>query len=192
MSIILKQFGSSLGGIILIEPRRFVDDRGFFSETYSHRVYADLGIPEMFIQDNHSISAQTGTLRGLHFQEPPHAQGKLVRCGRGSIFDVAVDIRKGSPTFGQWMGYELTAENGYQIYIPAGFAHGFQTLKPDSEIVYKCTEYYVPDAENIVRWDDSDIGIDWPLMQNSVLSKKDTAAPFLAALDSPFTWDGAK
>ena len=192
MSTILKQFGSPLAGIILIEPRRFVDDRGFFSETYSHRVYADLGIPEMFIQDNHSISAQTGTLRGLHFQEPPHAQGKLVRCGRGSIFDVAVDIRKGSPTFGQWMGYELTAENGYQIYIPAGFAHGFQTLKPDSEIVYKCTEYYVPDAENIVRWDDSDIGIDWPLMQNSVLSKKDTAAPFLAALDSPFTWDGAK
>ena len=192
MSTILKQFGSPLAGIILIEPRRFVDDRGFFAETYSHRVYADLGIPEMFIQDNHSISAQTGTLRGLHFQEPPHAQGKLVRCGRGSIFDVAVDIRKGSPTFGQWMGYELTAENGYQIYIPAGFAHGFQTLKPDSEIVYKCTEYYVPDAENIVRWDDSDIGIDWPLMQNSVLSKKDTAAPFLAALDSPFTWDGAK
>jgi len=192
VSTILKQFGSPLAGIILIEPRRFVDDRGFFSETYSHRVYADLGIPEMFIQDNHSISAQTGTLRGLHFQEPPHAQGKLVRCGRGSIFDVAVDIRKGSPTFGQWMGYELTAENGYQIYIPAGFAHGFQTLKPDSEIVYKCTEYYVPDAENIVRWDDSDIGIDWPLMQNSVLSKKDTAAPFLAALDSPFTWDGAK
>ena len=192
MSTILKQFGSSLVGIILIEPRRFVDDRGFFSETYSHRVYADLGIPETFVQDNHSVSAQMGTLRGLHFQEPPCAQGKLVRCGRGSIFDVVVDIRKGSPTFGQWMGCELTAENGHQIYIPAGFAHGFQTLKPDSEIVYKCTEYYVPDAENIVRWDDSDIGIDWPLMQNSVLSKKDTAAPFLAALDSPFTWDGAK
>tara|TARA_B110000259_G_scaffold159255_1_gene182192 strand:+ start:1840 stop:2406 length:567 start_codon:yes stop_codon:yes gene_type:complete len=188
----LKQFGSSLAGIILIEPRRFVDDRGFFSESYSHRVYADLGIPETFVQDNHSVSAQMGTLRGLHFQEPPYAQGKLVRCGRGSIFDVVVDIRKGSPTFGQWMGCELTAENGHQIYIPAGFAHGFQTLKPDSEIVYKCTEYYAPEAENMVRWDDPDIGIAWPLMQNSVLSKKDTAAPFLAALDSPFTWDGAK
>ena len=192
MSTILKQFGSSLAGIILIEPRRFVDDRGFFSETYSHRVYADLGIPETFVQDNHSFSAQTGTLRGLHFQEPPYAQGKLVRCGRGSIFDVVVDIRKGSPTFGQWMGCELTAENGHQIYFPAGFAHGFQTLKPDSEIVYKCTEYYAPEAENMVRWDDPDIGIAWPLMQNSVLSKKDTAAPFLAALDSQFTWDGAK
>lgn len=192
MSAILKQFGSSLAGIILIEPRRFVDDRGFFSETYSHRVYADLGIPETFVQDNHSVSAQMGTLRGLHFQEPPYAQGKLVRCGRGSIFDVVVDIRKGSPTFGQWMGCELTAENGHQIYIPAGFAHGFQTLKPDSEIVYKCTEYYAPEAENMVRWDDPDVGIAWPLMQNSVLSKKDTAAPPLAALDSPFTWDGGK
>ncbi len=152
--------------------------------------FEHLGISDIFVQDNHSVSEQTGTLRGLHFQVPPHAQGKLVRCGRGSIFDVAVDIRRGSPTYGSWVGYELTAENGHQLYIPGGFAHGFQTLKPDSEIVYKCTQYFASEAEGAVRWDDPDIKINWPLNDISVLSEKDMAAPFLAALDSPFAWDG--
>ena len=125
----------------VIFPPRFVDHRGFFGETYSLRRYAEMGIDVEFVQDNHSLSRAVGTLRGLHFQAPPAAQGKLVRCGRGAIFDVAVDIRRGSPTYGQWKGHELTAENGHQLYVPVGFAHGFVTLEPDSEIVYKCTGY---------------------------------------------------
>ena len=183
---------TSLPEVKLIKTRRYADDRGFFAEIYSHRVYAALGISDIFVQDNHSVSEQTGTLRGLHFQVPPHAQGKLVRCGRGSIFDVAVDIRRGSPTYGSWVGYELTAENGHQLYIPQGFAHGFQTLKSDSEIVYKCTQYYAPEAEGALRWDDPDIKINWPLKNIIALSEKDMSAPFLASLGSLFTWDGAK
>ena len=167
----------------LITPPRFRDHRGFFGETYSRRRYADMGIDVEFVQDNHSLSWAVGTLRGLHFQSPPHAQGKLVRCGRGAIFDVAVDIRRGSPTYGQWEGYELTAENGHQLYVPVGFAHGFVTLKINSEIVYKCTDYYAPEAEGAVRWDSC--GIDWPLCGNLVLSDKDAIAPALADFDSP-------
>ena len=133
--------------LILIKPNRHRDKRGFFSETYSRREYKKLGIDEEFLQDNHSFSWEAGTLRGLHFQFPEYAQAKLVRCGNGAIFDVAVDIRKGSPKFGHWEGYELSAENGHQLYVPVGFAHGFLTLKPGSEIVYKCTNYYAPHAE---------------------------------------------
>ena len=183
---------TTLPGVQLIIPRRFSDNRGFFAETYNQRAYADLGISDIFVQDNHSVSEQAGTLRGLHFQNSPHAQGKLVRCGRGSIFDVAVDIRRDSPTFGSSVGYELTAENGHQLYIPQGFAHGFQTLKSDSEIVYKCTQYYAPEAEGALRWDDPDIKINWPLKNIIALSEKDMSAPFLASLGSLFTWDGAK
>ena len=128
----------------LIPSIRHNDNRGYFAETYSHRKYLELGIDVEFVQDNHSFSREVGTLRGLHFQSPPHAQAKLVRCGRGAIFDVAVDIRRGSPTYGQWEGCELTAKNGDQLYIPVGFAHGFVTLEPDSEIVYKCSDYYAP------------------------------------------------
>lgn len=178
-----------LRGVKLITPRRFGDHRGFFAETYSQRVYASLGINIDFVQDNHSLSAQVGTVRGLHFQAPPHAQAKLVRCGRGAIFDVAVDIRNGSPTYGQWVGYELSAENGAQLFIPAGFAHGFVTLLPDSEIVYKCSDYYAPESEGSLRWDDPAVGIDWPLARDSILSGKDAEAPLLADLDSPFIWE---
>ena len=131
----------------IIKPNRYNDHRGFFGETYSRRRYEELGITSKFVQDNHSLSRDVGTLRGLHFQAPPHAQGKLVRCGRGSIFDVAVDIRRGSPTYRKWEGFELTAENGHQLYVPVGFAHGFVTLEADSEIVYKCTDYYAPETE---------------------------------------------
>jgi dTDP-4-dehydrorhamnose 3,5-epimerase len=181
---------TDLAGILMIEPDRFGDHRGFFAETYSQRVYAGLGVVENFVQDNHSLSAEIGTVRGLHFQAPPHAQAKLVRCGRGAIFDVAVDIRKGSATYGKWVGYELSAENGAQLFIPAGFAHGFTTLQPDSEIIYKCSDYYAPGTEGALRWDDPAIGIDWPLQGAAILSDKDAVAPMLADLDSPFHMEG--
>lgn len=172
---------------ILIKPTRHEDERGFFSETYSQRRYRNLGVNVDFLQDNHSFSRESGTLRGLHFQAPPNAQGKLVRCGKGAIFDVAVDIRKGSSTFGHWKGYELTEENGHQLYVPIGFAHGFVTLKPRSEIIYKCSSYYAPQAEGSIRWDDPSIGIDWPLSENVILNKRDAIAPLLKDLETPFT-----
>ena len=170
----------------LIKPNRLCDHRGFFGETYSRRRYEDLGIGVEFVQDNHSLSNATGTLRGLHFQAPPAAQGKLVRCGRGAIFDVAVDIRRGSPTYGKWEGYALTAENGHQLYIPVGFAHGFVTLEADSEIVYKCTDYYAPKTEGAVLW--NSCGIEWPLFGDPILSDKDQEAPYFADFNTPFVY----
>ena len=172
--------------ILLITPTRFSDQRGFFAETYSRQKYVGMGVDVEFVQDNHSLSRDVGTLRGLHFQAPPHAQGKLVRCGRGAFFDVAVDIRRGSPTYGQWVGYELSAQNGHQLYVPIGFAHGFVTLEPHSEIVYKCSDYYTPEAEGALRWDDPDIGIEWPLQGNPILSARDALLPSLNAFESPF------
>ena len=172
--------------LIHISPQRHGDHRGFFAETYSRRKYSELGIDVEFVQDNHSLSREVGTLRGLHFQAPPHAQAKLVRCGRGAIFDVAVDIRRGSPTYGEWKGYELTAENGDQLYVPVGFAHGFLTLEPDSEIVYKCSDYYAPETEGSVLWNDPDIGIDWPTEAEPILSNKDAFAPLFSDFESPF------
>ena len=172
--------------IVHIRPTRHGDRRGFFAETYSRRKYSELGIEDEFVQDNHSLSREVGTLRGLHFQAPPHAQAKLVRCGRGALFDVAVDIRRGSPTYGRWEGYKLTAENGEQLYVPVGFAHGFVTLEPDSEIVYKCSDYYAPETEGVILWSDPDIGIDWPTGSDLILSEKDAAAPLLSDLESPF------
>ena len=170
--------------LILIKPARHVDDRGHFEELYSRRRYAGLGIANEFVQENHSLSRNVGTVRGLHFQSPPHAQGKLVRCVRGAIFDVAVDIRRGSPTFGQWEGYELTSENSHQLYVPVGFAHGFVTLEPDSQVVYKCTDYYVPQAEGALHW--NSCGINWPLNVNPSLSDRDAIAPALVDFESPF------
>lgn len=186
----MKHETTKLDGVVMIESRRFGDHRGFFAETYSRKVYEAIGVGPEFVQDNHSLSAETGTVRGLHFQAPPHVQAKLVRCGRGAIFDVAVDIRTGSPTYGQWVGYELSAANGRQLFVPVGFAHGFVTLEPDSEIIYKCTDYYAPASEGALRWDDPDIGIVWPLRGAPVLSGKDAAAPTLAGFDSPFLWKG--
>ena len=170
----------------LFIPKRHGDNRGFFAETYSRRKYSELGIDVEFVQDNYSLSRQVGTLRGLHFQAPPHAQAKLVRCGRGAIFDVAVDIRRGSPTYGQWEGYELSAENGHQLYVPVGFAHGFVTLEPDSEIVYKCSDYYAPETEGAVLWNDPKIGINWVLAADPIISDKDATAPLLSDIGSPF------
>ena len=170
----------------LIKPKRWVDARGYFGETYNKNGYKEYGLDCEFVQDNHSLSHLVGTLRGLHFQAPPYAQAKLVRCGRGAIFDVVVDIRRGSPTYSEWKGYELTQENGHQLYVPVGFAHGFVTLKPNSEIVYKCTDYYAPDAEGAVRWDSC--GITWSITEDLVLSEKDKAAPSLSDLESPFVF----
>ena len=171
---------------ILIKPTRHEDERGFFAETYSRRKYTDLKIAEEFVQDNHSISWKVGTLRGLHFQSPPNTQAKLVRCGAGAIFDVAVDIRKGSPYFGSWEGYKLTAENGHQLYVPVGFAHGFITLKPRSEIVYKCTDYYASDQEKSIRWDDPTFNIEWPKLEKLIINKRDSAAPYFKDIETPF------
>jgi len=174
--------------ILEITPSRHVDHRGFFAETYSRKKYLEYGIDIKFVQDNHSVSNQIGTLRGLHCQFPPYPQAKLVRCGRGAIFDVAVDIRKGSPTFGQWKGYELTAKKGNQVYVPIGFVHGFITLQADSEIIYKCSDYYAPKTERSVLWKDPDIGIEWPFTSDPILNKKDADAPLLKDFESPFIY----
>jgi len=182
------QIYEPMPGLKVITPDRRGDHRGFFAETWNRRDYSDLGIDVDFVQDNMSCSTHTGTVRGLHYQSPPHAQAKLVRCGRGRLFDVAVDIRAGSPTYGKWFGIELSFENGRQLLIPAGFLHGFVTREPDTEISYKCSDYYAPAAEGTVRWDDPDIGIAWPLDGEPVLSFKDADALSLSDLDSPFVW----
>ncbi len=176
---------TDLDGILVITPRRFGDHRGFFSESWSARAFAEQGLDVTFVQDNHSLSSQVGTVRGLHYQSPPHAQAKLVRCGRGRIFDVAVDVRSGSATYGQWFGVELSFENGKQLMIPAGFLHGFMTLEPDSEIIYKCTDFYAPECDGAVRWDSC--GIEWPDVGiDPVLSEKDAAAVPLSEFKTPF------
>ena len=183
----------SIPDVLLITPARHGDARGFFSESWNKERMAAAGVTLDFVQDNHSMSADIGTVRGLHFQSPPHAQAKLVRCGRGRLFDVAVDIRKGSPTYGQWVGAELSFENGAQLLVPAGFLHGFSTREPDTEICYKCTDYYAPECDGAVRFDCPDIGIDWGLGDiEAKLSGKDAAAPVLANFDSPFVWEGAQ
>ena len=182
---------TDLDGVVIITPNRFPDSRGFFSESWSKQRLADQGLDIDWVQDNHSMSSEVGTLRGLHFQSPPHAQAKLVRCGRGSLYDVAVDIRKGSPTFGQWVGVDLSFENGKQLYIPTGFLHGFVTREPDTEIIYKCSDYYAPDCDGAVRFDCPEIGIDWGLSGTPALSDKDAAAPTLADFDSPFIYEAA-
>ncbi|MFN3661821.1 dTDP-4-dehydrorhamnose 3,5-epimerase [Yoonia sp.] len=181
---------TSLLGLLILTPRRFGDHRGFFSESWNRQRMMEAGIDIDFVQDNHSVSQQAGTLRGLHFQTPPHAQAKLVRCGRGALYDVAVDIRHGSPTYGQWAGVDLSFENGRQLLIPAGFLHGFVTREPDTEIVYKCSDYYAPDCDAAVRFDDPAIGIDWGLSGAPILSDKDATAPHLADLPAYFTWKG--
>jgi dTDP-4-dehydrorhamnose 3,5-epimerase len=176
----------------LLKPKRFADERGWFSETYNESHFLAAGITTRFVQDNHSLSRGAGVLRGLHFQTPPHGQAKLVRCVRGRIFDVAVDIRRGSPTFGRWVGAELSAEKGEQLFVPVGFAHGFLTLEPDTEVIYKVSDFYAPQCDGGLRWDDATIGVRWPLPAGIApqLSPKDAALPLLADFDSPFPYDG--
>ncbi len=162
---------TSLPGVVVVEPSVFVDGRGFFMETWNQREWAEVGLLATFVQDSHSRSTQ-GVLRGVHFQDLTAPMGKLIRCTAGQIFDVAVDLRVGSPTFGRWVGVELTAENKSQLYLPVGFGHGFQALSDIAEVQYKQTGYYTPSAERIVAWDDPEIGIDWPI-ENPVLSDRD-------------------
>jgi dTDP-4-dehydrorhamnose 3,5-epimerase len=181
---------TDLPDLLILEPARFGDDRGFFSESWNRKTLQGQGIDIDFVQDNHSLSAAVNTVRGLHFQSPPHAQAKLVRCGRGVLFDVAVDVRRGSPTYGHWFGIELSAENGKQLLVPAGFLHGFATRAPDTEIIYKCSDYYAPECDGAVRFDDPTIGIDWGLSGPAILSDKDAKAQMLGAFDTPFVWEG--
>lgn len=180
---------TALPGVLILTPARHGDARGFFSESWSRQRMAAAGLDIDFVQDNHSVSAKAGTLRGLHYQRPPHAQTKLVRCGRGCLWDVAVDVRRGSPTYGHWVGVELSADNGRQLLIPAGFLHGFVTRADDTEIVYKCSDYYAPDCDGAVAWDS--VGIDWGLDTAPVLSGKDAVAVPLSSFDSPFVHEGA-
>lgn len=181
---------TSLPGLKIITPQRYSDHRGFFSESWNARTLKGQGVEAEFVQDNHSLSVQAGTVRGLHFQAPPHAQAKLVRCGRGKLFDVAVDIRKGSPTYGQWFGTELSFANGRQLFIPEGFLHGFVTREADTEIIYKCTDYYASDCDGAVRWNDPAIGINWEIdAEEPVLSDKDAGAPLLEKFRTPFTYE---
>ncbi|WP_439103167.1 dTDP-4-dehydrorhamnose 3,5-epimerase [Celeribacter marinus] len=178
-----------LRDVLIITPPRHGDHRGFFSESWNEAALVAAGVRlPAFVQDNHSMSRDVGTVRGLHFQSPPHAQGKLVRCGRGAIFDVAVDVRTGSPTYGQSFGLELSYANGKQLWVPEGFLHGFMTLEPDSEIIYKCTDHYAPECDGAVKWDSA--GVAWPVENlTPVISDKDEHAHPLHAFVSPFEFE---
>lgn len=177
--------------LIVFEPKKLGDERGFFSETYNRKTLAAAGLNADFVQDNHSLSAEVGTIRGLHFQTPPHAQGKLVRVARGAVLDVAVDIRKGSPTFGQYQAVELSAENWRQLWVPPGFAHGFCTLMPNTEVLYKVTDFYAPECDAGLTWDDPELAIAWPLREGArpILSDKDRNHPRLLDLPDYFIYD---
>jgi dTDP-4-dehydrorhamnose 3,5-epimerase len=177
-----------LSGVKIINPKVFGDHRGWFMETYNAAWFKEVGIGITFIQDNHSFSATKGTLRGMHYQLNPKAQTKLVRCIKGAIFDVAIDIRKGSPTYGEWFGLELSAENKKQLLIPKGFAHGFMTLTDEAEVQYKVDTLYAPESERGIIWNDSVIGVKWPLDIAPVLSSKDKTAPTLAEAENNFTF----
>jgi len=180
---------TKLSGVVILEPEAFEDERGFFMESYRHDRYASIGIACHFVQDNHSLSVQAGTLRGLHYQLPPKAQTKLVRVVSGAIYDVAVDIRRDSPTFGQWASAVLSDKNRRQLLVPRGFAHGFCTLAPNTQVIYKVDDYYDANADRGIRWDDPELVIPWPVTE-PILSAKDSRHPLLrdAGLDV-LNWD---
>lgn len=179
--------------VVILKPRKFEDDRGFFSETYNCKRACELaGLPSDFIQDNVSLSRKKGTVRGIHFQTPPFAQDKLVRVLKGRILDVAVDLRKGSPTFGKYVGVELSADNFEQLFIPKGFGHAFCTLEDNTEVMYKVTEYYAPQNDAGIIWNDPDLAIDWPFKADEVLlSAKDEKLPKFRDIQTFFTYDGS-
>lgn len=183
---------TDLAGVVVITPKKFGDERGFFSETFNAASLAACGITAQFCQDNHSFSATPGTVRGLHYQRPPTAQTKLVRVTRGAVLDVAVDIRRGSPTYGAHVAVELSAANWKQILVPPGFAHGFCTLEPDTEVLYKVDAPYSPDDEGGVLWNDPLLGIAWPGFAGSVVSGRDGIWKAFADLDSPFLSENAR
>jgi dTDP-4-dehydrorhamnose 3,5-epimerase len=184
----VKFHKTELQGVYIVEPAVFGDHRGWFMETFSEAKLKEHGLDLTFVQDNHSFSSQKGTLRGLHYQMNPKAQTKLVRCTRGSIFDVAVDIRKGSPTLGKWVGVELSAVNKKQLLIPKGFAHGFMTLTDDVEVQYKVDELYAPECDRGIQWNDPFIGITWPVDVTPILSAKDEKAPPIHHAENNFIY----
>lgn len=187
----MKVIDTAIPAVKRLEPRRFGDARGFFSEVWNARAMREAGLDVVFVQDNHSYSAAAGTVRGLHYQRPPNAQGKLVRVARGAVLDVAVDVRVGSPTFGRWVAEELSSENGAQLWIPRGFLHGFVTLTPDVDVLYKVDGHYAPESDGAVRFDDPDLAVDWGIEPASaVLSDKDAAAPFFKNFVTPFVYEG--
>jgi dTDP-4-dehydrorhamnose 3,5-epimerase len=187
----MKSRETNIPGVFVIHPPRFMDDRGWFSESWNQNKMYGIVDELHFVQDNHSFSSLAGTVRGLHFQAPPHAQDKLVRVIKGSVTDVAVDIRKGSPTFGKWVSEVLSAENGLQLLVPKGFLHGFMTLEDDTEVLYKCTDFYAPDCDGGIKFDDPDLAIKWGKdVQDAVLSEKDKIAPNFSNFNSPFIFQG--
>jgi dTDP-4-dehydrorhamnose 3,5-epimerase len=182
---------TDIPGVLLLKPRFFHDARGFFVETYNMRAAREAGLQAEFVQDNQALSLKRGTVRALHFQVPPHVQGKLVRVLRGSIYDVAVDLRVGSPTYGRWVAVTLTAQGGEQLFVPRGFAHGYCTLEPDTEVAYKVDDYYAPDCEKGLIWNDPTLAVPWSVSAaDAVLSDKDRKLPRLADFASPFRYDG--
>lgn len=183
----MKIIKTEIKGLLIIEPRVFGDNRGWFYESYSRVNYLEQGLDCEFVQDNHSFSAQKGTLRGLHFQLDPKAQAKLLRCTRGAIMDVAVDLRKGSPTYKKWVSIELSAENKKQFFIPKGFAHGFLTLTDDVEVQYKTDEYYAPEYDRSIAYNDGELNVAWGV-ENPILSAKDKNAPLLRDSDINFVY----
>ena len=176
---------TELDGVLIVEPKVFGDNRGWFMETYSRRDFEEAGITSEFVQDNRSFSSKKGIIRGLHFQRNPMCQAKLLTCLKGEILDVAVDLRKDSPTYKKWISVKLTAENKKQIFIPKGFAHGFLTLTDDVEIMYKCDELYSPECDGGIRFDDPEIGVEWGV-ENPILSEKDKNAPYLKDIKLDF------
>jgi dTDP-4-dehydrorhamnose 3,5-epimerase len=182
----LQKLNTSLPEVWELQPKVLRDARGFFLETYHQQKYSDLGIPDVFVQDNLSMSPERGTVRGLHFQAPPRAQAKLVRVARGRIFDVVVDIRRSSPTFGRHCSVELGEESLRQLFVPAGFAHGFCTLEARTEVFYKTSDFYVPEAEGGIRWNDPALAINWPASAGASVSAKDQSLPLFAALNGEF------
>lgn len=182
---------TNIPGVLLLKPRYFHDARGYFVETYNERSARQSGLVADFVQDNQALSLRRGTVRALHFQVPPKAQAKLVRVLRGSVYDVAVDLRAGSPHYGRWVGATLTAQGGEQIFVPRGFAHGYCTLEADTEVAYKVDDYYAPECERGLAWDDPALGIAWPVSAaDAVLSDKDRKLPRLADFTSPFRYGG--
>lgn len=184
----MKKIETTLKGVFIIEPAVFGDQRGWFMETYNKEKFSELGINLGFVQDNHSFSSEKGTLRGLHYQLNPRAQTKLVRCTMGSIYDVAVDIRKGSRTYGEWFGIELSAKNKKQLLVPKGFAHAFITLTDNVEVQYKVDELYSPENDRGIIWNDPDINIEWPIDITPILSEKDQKAPLLKDAENNFNY----
>lgn len=188
----LDVIDSAIAGVRILVPRRLRDERGFFAESWSRKRFGDVGIDMDWVQENHGASTARGTVRGFHYQLPPAAQAKLIRVVRGAALDVAVDIRRGSPTFGRHVAAELSARNFRQLFIPAGFAHGYCTLEPDTEVLYKVDHDYAPDTERGIRWDDPALGIDWPIEAGAaVLSDKDRGLPVLAEQPDVFDFDFA-